>query len=124
MQKVQELADLLRLRSCSGALASARLTARPGSRELTAIEICVNARRRLGKTLLAGQHGDAASAYGRLTPAVVTHFLICGALWRTVVTRHNGMGDPPDVVSHVLFSRRCNNCSNFPAWPVFVPSPL
>ena len=46
-------------------IASAWLTARPGFTELTAIESCVNARLRLGKILLAGQHGDAASCSRR-----------------------------------------------------------
>ena len=39
----QALADLSRLRSCSGALASAWLTARPGFTELTAMDFRVNA---------------------------------------------------------------------------------
>ena len=47
--KNQALADPSRLRSCSGALASAWLTARPGFTELTTIEFCVNARLRLGE---------------------------------------------------------------------------
>ena len=89
--KDQALADLSRLRSISGALASAWLTARPGFTELTAIEVCVNARLRLGEILLAGQDGDAACVCGRLIPSGATHSLICGALWRTVVARHNGM---------------------------------
>ena len=88
--KDQALADLSRLRSCSGVIASAWLTARPGLTELTAIEFCVNARLRLGETLLAGQDGGTACVCGRLMPAGGTHSLICGALWRTVVARHNG----------------------------------
>ena len=89
--KNQALADLSRLRSCSGALASAWLTAQPGFTELTAIDFCVNARLRLGEILLAGQDGDAACVCGRVMPAGGTHSLICGALWRTVVAPRNGM---------------------------------
>ena len=58
------LADLSRLRSCSGSLASAWLTSRPGFTELTAIEFCVNARLCLCEILLAGQDGDAACVCG------------------------------------------------------------
>ena len=89
--KDQALADLSCLRNCSGALASAWLTARPGFTELTAIDSFVNARLRLGEILLAGQDGDGACVRGRLMPAGGTQSPICGALWRTVVARHNGM---------------------------------
>ena len=56
----QTLADLSRLLSCSGAPASACLTARPGFTELTAIKFGVNARLRLGEIPSGGQDGDAA----------------------------------------------------------------
>ena len=134
--KDQALADLLRLRSCSRALASAWLTVRSGFTELTAIEIYVNARLRLGEILLASQDGDAACVCGRLMPAGGTHSLICGALWRIVVARHcpaqwrhPGAGPSPDVVSPVPLSRMCNNCHRFRATssnarPVFRPASL
>ena len=58
------LADLARLRSCAGSLASAWLTARPGPAELTAVEFCISARLRLGEDFFAGQDGDDACVCG------------------------------------------------------------
>ena len=84
-------ADLARLRSCAGSLASAWLTARPGPAELTAVESCISARLLLGDDLFAGQDGDDACVLGRSMAAGGTHSLICGALGHTVVTRHNGL---------------------------------
>ena len=85
------LADLARLRSCAGSLASAWLTARPGPTEVTAVEFCISARLRLGEDLFAGQDGDDACVCGRSMAAGGTHSLICGALWHTAVGRHNRM---------------------------------
>ena len=85
------LADLTRLHSCAGSLASAWLTARPGQVELTAVEFCISARLRLGEDLFAGQDGDDACVCGRCMAASGTHSLICGALWHTVVARHNAL---------------------------------
>ena len=48
------LADLARLRSCAGSLASAWLTEQPSPAELTAAEFCISARLRLGEDLFAG----------------------------------------------------------------------
>ena len=45
------LAGLARLRSGAGSLASAWLTAQPGPAELTAVEFCISARLRLGRSL-------------------------------------------------------------------------
>ena len=83
------LADLARLRSCAGSLASACLTTRPGPVELTAVEFCISAHLRLGEDLFAGQDGDDACVCGRSMAAGGTHSLICGALWHTVVACHN-----------------------------------
>ena len=83
------LADLARLRSCAGSLASAWLIARPGPAELTAVEFCISARLRLGEDLFAGQDGDDACVCGRSMAARGTHSLICGALWHTVLACHN-----------------------------------
>ena len=83
------LADLARLHSCAGSLASARLTARPGPAEHTALEFCVSARLRLGENLFAGQDGDDACVFDRFVAAGGTHSLICSALRHTVVSRHN-----------------------------------
>ena len=83
------LADLARLRSCAGSLASAWLTARPGPAELTAVEFCSSARLCLGEDLIAGQDGDDACVCGSAMAGGRTHSLICGALWHTVVARHN-----------------------------------
>ena len=97
------LADLARLRSCAGSLASAwltarltaqltaRLTARPGPAELTAVEFCFSAHLRLGEDLFAGQDGDDASVCGKSMAARGTHSRICYVLWHTVVARHNAM---------------------------------
>ena len=89
------LVDLARLRSCAGSLESAWLTARPGPAELTAVEFCISARLRLGEDLeiCAGQDGDHACVCGRSMAAGSTHSLTCGALWHTVVARHNAL--PP-----------------------------
>ena len=83
--------DFSRLRSCSAALASAWVTARPGFTELTAIQSCADAQLHLGEVIMAGQDGDAARVCGRLMPAGGTHSLICGALWRMAVDRHDGI---------------------------------
>ena len=85
------LADLARLRTCAESLASAWLTARPGPADLTAVEFCISARPRLGVDLFAGQDGDDACVCGRSMAASGTHSLICGALWHTVVARHNAL---------------------------------
>ena len=85
----EALADLARLRSCAGSLASAWLTARPGPAELTAVEFCISARLRLGEDLFAGQDGDDACVCGRSMAAGGTHSLICGELWHTVVSHRN-----------------------------------
>ena len=85
------LADLARLRICAGSLASAWFTARPGPAELTAAEFCISARLRLGEDLFAGQDGDNECVCGRSMAAGSTHSLICGALWHTVVARHNAL---------------------------------
>ena len=49
------LSDMAHVRNCAGALASARLTARPGLTELTAVEFRTNALFRLGEDLSRGQ---------------------------------------------------------------------
>ena len=85
------LPDLARLRSFAGSLASAWLTARPGPAELTAVESCIRARLRLGEDLFAGQDGHDACVCGQSMAAGGTHSLICGALWHTVVARHNAL---------------------------------
>ena len=53
------LADLTRSHTCAGLLASAWLTARPGPRELTAVEFCISARLRLGESLRRSDGDDA-----------------------------------------------------------------
>ena len=85
------LAGLARLRSCARSLASAWLTARLGPAKLMAVEFCISARVRLGEDLFAGQDGDDSCVCGRSMAAGVTHSLICGALWHTVVARHNAL---------------------------------
>ena len=85
------LSDMARL-SCDGALASAWLTARPGLMELTTVEFRTNALLRLGEHLFPGQDQDMACMCGRAA-AGGTHALVCGALWHTVVARHNMMVD-------------------------------
>ena len=85
------IADLARLRSCAGSLASAWLTARLGPAEVRAVEFCISARLRLGEDLFAGQDGDEACVCGSSMAGGGTHSLICGALWHTVVARHNAL---------------------------------
>ena len=85
------LSDMARLRSCAGALAW--LTARPGLAELTAVELRSNALLRLGEDLFPGQDQDMACVCGRAAAAGGTHALVWGALWHTVVARHNMMVD-------------------------------
>ena len=87
------LSDMACLRSCAGALASAWLTAGPGLAELTAVEFRTNALLRLGEDLFPGQDQDLACVCGRAAAAAGTHALVCGALWHTVVARHNIMVD-------------------------------
>ena len=59
------LSDMARLRSCTGALASAWLTARPGLAELTAVEFRTNALLCLGEDQFPGQVQDMACVCGR-----------------------------------------------------------
>ena len=87
------LSNMARLRSCARALVSAWLTARPGLAELTAVEFRTNALLRLGEDLFPGQDQDMACVCGRATAAGGTHARVCGALWHTVVARHNMMVD-------------------------------
>ena len=83
------LADLARLRSCAGSLASAWLTAWPGPAELTAVEFCISARLRLGEDLFAGQDGDDACAADPLQPVAPTpsYAARCGTQWWLAITR-------------------------------------
>ena len=87
------LSDMARLRSCAGALASAWLMAQPGLAELTAVEFRTNALIRLDDDLFPGQGQDMACVCGRAATVGGTHALVCGALWHTVVARHNMMVD-------------------------------
>ena len=84
------LADLARLRSCAGSLASAWLTARPGPAELTAVVICISARLRLGEDFSQVKTETMrVSAADPWQPAAPTPSY--GALWHTVVARHNAL---------------------------------
>ena len=76
---------------CAGSLASAWLTGRPGTAELTAAAFCISARLRLGEDVFVGQDRGDACVCGRSMTAGDTHSLICGALWHTVVARHNAL---------------------------------
>ena len=83
--------DMARLRSCAGALASARLTA--CFTELTAVEFHTNALLCLGEDLCPGKDRDMACVCGRAMAAGGTHALVCSALWHTVVgvsSHHDG----------------------------------
>ena len=86
-----DLADLelARLRSCAGSLASACLTARPDSAELTSVEFCISSRPCLGKDLCRSK--DDACVCGRSIAVGGTHSLIFGVLWLTEVARHNAL---------------------------------
>ena len=85
------LADLARLRTCAGPLASAWLPARPGPAKLATVEGGVSARLRLGEDLLAGQNGDTGRVCGGSMTAGSTQCLTCGALWHNFVACHNAM---------------------------------
>ena len=117
------LADLARLRSCAGSLASAWLTALPGPAELTPVEVCISARIRLGEDLFGGQDGDAG---GINSP-------VCGALWHAVVARHNALteawlriaargGDATTREPHVKQRRQRTRTNSLPALPNRPPS--
>ena len=95
------LSDMARLRSCAGALASAWLTAWLGLTELTAVVFPTNALLRVGEDLFPGQDRDVACVRGRAMAAGGTHALVGGALWHTVVARHNMIAD----AWHRVFAR-------------------
>ena len=89
--QARSAARLPHLCNCTGLLASAWLTARPGPAGLTAVEFCISTRLRLGEDLFACQDGDVACVCGRSMEAGGTHSLTCVALWHTVVARHNAL---------------------------------
>eukprot|EP00892_Ulva_mutabilis_P011450 jgi/Ulvmu1/8678/UM047_0016.1 len=82
-------ADLARLLSCSGSLASAFLTACPGPvTGLTDHEFQVAVLLRLGEALLPVLESDEACPCGRVA-ASGTHSVICGQLWASSVLKHD-----------------------------------
>ena len=98
--------SLISLRSCSGELAAAWLARKPGFTYLTAIELYINARLRLGEILLAGQAGDTACVRA-----------IDASRWITLLHLWNAhVGRPPQRHStslvHRLLPMRCRLCSS------------
>ena len=86
-------ADLARLRSCSGAMASAWLTALPGPvTGLTDVEFIVNLRLRLGEELLPTLESADSCVCGRAALSG-THCLLCGVLSESLIRRHDILRD-------------------------------
>ena len=110
------LADLARMRSCAGSLASAWLTAQPGAAEVTAVEFCISAHLRLREDLCAGQDADDACVCGRSMAAGGTHSLMCSALWHTVLDRHNALTEAWLRTKRVAGVMRLLGCPSDGAW--------